>query len=65
MHDIQNYLEEVKLYLREINTISIIIRLTLATICGGILGAERGRKKRKGKKGRRNRGGTIRRERQR
>lgn len=46
MHDIQNYLEEVKLYLREINTISIIIRLTLATICGGILGAERGRKKR-------------------
>ena len=33
-------------YLREVNTISIIIRLTLATICGGILGAERGRKKR-------------------
>lgn len=33
-------------YLREINTVSIILRLTLATICGGILGAERGRKKR-------------------
>lgn len=33
-------------YLREVNTVSIILRLTLATICGGILGAERGRKKR-------------------
>jgi putative Mg2+ transporter-C (MgtC) family protein len=33
-------------YLREINTVSIILRLTLATICGGILGAERGRKRR-------------------
>ncbi len=46
MQNIQNYFGEVTLYLREINTISIIIRLTLATICGGILGAERGRKKR-------------------
>lgn len=46
MKNIQNYFEELTLYLREINTISIIIRLTLATICGGILGAERGRKKR-------------------
>ena len=46
MQNIQNYFEELTLYLREINTISIIIRLTLATICGGILGAERGRKKR-------------------
>ena len=36
----------VSSYLREINTASIILRLTLATICGGILGAERGRKKR-------------------
>lgn len=33
-------------YLREINTISIIVRLTLATICAGILGHERGKKKR-------------------
>lgn len=36
----------ISTYLREINTASIILRLTLATICGGILGAERGRKKR-------------------
>lgn len=33
-------------YLREINTISIVVRLTLATICAGILGHERGKKKR-------------------
>lgn len=39
-------IESISLYLREINTISIILRLTLATVCGGILGAERGRKKR-------------------
>lgn len=39
-------IENISLYLREINTISIILRLTLATVCGGILGAERGRKKR-------------------
>lgn len=33
-------------YLREINLVSIIIRLTLATLCGGLIGIERGRKKR-------------------
>ena len=33
-------------YLREINTASIIIRLTLAVIFSGIIGLERGRKKR-------------------
>ena len=33
-------------YLRQINTLSIIVRLTLATICAGILGHERGKKKR-------------------
>lgn len=43
MRDIINNVSE---YLREINTVSIILRLTLATICGGVLGAERGRKKR-------------------
>ena len=43
MEDIIN---NVSIYLRQINTVSIILRLTLATICGGILGAERGRKKR-------------------
>lgn len=39
-------LNDISNYLREINTVSIILRLTLATIFGGILGAERGRKKR-------------------
>ncbi|WP_459482452.1 MgtC/SapB family protein [Clostridium saccharoperbutylacetonicum] len=39
-------MENLLEYLREVNTVSIILRLTLATICGGILGAERGRKKR-------------------
>lgn len=33
-------------YLRQVNTISIIARLTLAAICAGIIGAERGRKRR-------------------
>lgn len=33
-------------YLREINTVSIILRLSLATLFGGIIGFERGRKKR-------------------
>ncbi|AOR23634.1 MgtC/SapB family protein [Clostridium taeniosporum] len=33
-------------YLREVNTVSIIARLTLATLCAGILGAERGRRNR-------------------
>lgn len=32
-------------YLREVNTASIIIRLTLAVIFSGIIGLERGRKK--------------------
>lgn len=41
-----NTLNDLALYLRELNTVSIIVRLTLATICAGILGAERGRKKR-------------------
>ncbi|ACD54033.1 MgtC/SapB family protein [Clostridium botulinum] len=33
-------------YLKEVNTVSIIVRLTLATICAGIIGAERGRRNR-------------------
>ena len=32
-------------YLREVNTASIIIRLTLAVIFSGIIGLQRGRKK--------------------
>ncbi|SFC17703.1 MgtC/SapB family protein [Clostridium uliginosum] len=39
-------MQDLMLYLREINTVSIILRLTLATICAGIIGAERGRKNR-------------------
>lgn len=42
----ENILHNIISYLREINTLSIIVRLLLATICGGILGEERGRKKR-------------------
>ena len=42
----ENTINDISNYLREVNTISIILRLTLATICGGILGAERGRKNR-------------------
>ncbi|OOM76611.1 MgtC/SapB family protein [Clostridium sp. BL-8] len=41
-----SFMNDLSIYLREVNTASIILRLTLATICGGILGAERGRKKR-------------------
>lgn len=33
-------------YLREVNTFSIIVRLTLAVIFSGVIGLERGRKKR-------------------
>ena len=33
-------------YLREVNTISIIVRLTLATLFAGVIGLERGQKKR-------------------
>ena len=42
----ENTINNISIYLREVNTVSIILRLALATICGGILGAERGRKKR-------------------
>lgn len=42
----ENTINNISNYLREINTMSIILRLILATICGGVLGAERGRKKR-------------------
>ncbi len=42
----EDLFDKIMSYMREINIISIILRLLLATICGGILGAERGRKKR-------------------
>ena len=33
-------------YLREINTVSVLLRLTLAMFCGGMIGLERARKHR-------------------
>lgn len=39
----ENYIPEV---LKEINTVSVTVRLLLSLLCGGILGVERGRKKR-------------------
>lgn len=33
-------------YLREVNTLSVIVRLTLAVLCGGTIGMERGKKNR-------------------
>lgn len=33
-------------YLRELNTASVLLRLTLAMFCGGLIGMERGRKNR-------------------
>jgi len=39
-------LNEIIQYLKEPNTLSSIVRLTLAAICGGIIGIERGRKHR-------------------
>ena len=39
-------MEAVLEYIREVNTISIIVRLTLATLFAGIIGLERGQKKR-------------------
>ena len=42
----KDLINNLSLYLREINTLSIVVRLTLATICAGVIGAERGRKKR-------------------
>ena len=39
------YIEIVK-YLKEVNALSVFLRLTLALFCGGILGMERGKKNR-------------------
>lgn len=33
-------------YLRELNMVSVLLRLTLAMLIGGVLGLERGRKRR-------------------
>ncbi len=37
---------EFEISLRDVNTLSIIIRLSLAAICGGLIGYDRGRKRR-------------------
>jgi putative Mg2+ transporter-C (MgtC) family protein len=39
-------LENIFSYLRELNILSIIIRLTLAILCGGLIGYDRGKKRR-------------------
>ena len=39
-------MEAVLAYLREFNTVTILIRLVLAVLCGGIIGLERGRQRR-------------------
>jgi len=41
-----NTLNEFLKYLRHVNFATILVRLTLASICGGILGLENGKKKR-------------------
>ena len=33
-------------YLRELNTLSVLLRLTLAALCGGIIGIDREHKRR-------------------
>ncbi len=42
----KSMIEEFLNSLKEVNTLSIMIRLTLATLCGGLIGYDRGRKKR-------------------
>ncbi|QHQ63050.1 MgtC/SapB family protein [Anaerocolumna sedimenticola] len=37
---------ELEISLRDVNTLSIMIRLSLAAICGGLIGYDRGRKRR-------------------
>lgn len=39
-------LEQIQHYLSQLNIVSIFVRLTLAVICGGIIGMERGTKRR-------------------
>ena len=39
-------MSELLLYLRELNTASVLLRLTLAMLFGGLIGLERGRKRR-------------------
>lgn len=41
----KTYMEAIN-YLRELNLISIVVRLSLAAICAGVIGIERGQKRR-------------------
>ncbi len=41
----KTYMEAIS-YLRELNLISIVVRLSLAAICAGVIGIERGQKRR-------------------
>ena len=41
-----NTILEIIDYLQELNTASVLLRLTLAVLCGGLIGIERGRKHR-------------------
>ena len=40
------FLEELRILLRDFNTVSVFFRLTLAMICGGVIGFNRGQKNR-------------------
>lgn len=39
-------LQEISLYLREWNTVSVLVRLAVAMVCGGLIGMERASKRR-------------------
>ncbi len=41
----ETYMEVIS-YLRELNLISIVVRLSLAAVCAGVIGIERGQKRR-------------------
>ena len=38
-----NVLNEIQILLKDLNILSVTVRIVLAVICGGIIGAERGR----------------------
>ena len=44
--DHYNSISQILLYLREFTFESVVFRLLLAVICGGLIGMERGRKRR-------------------
>lgn len=46
MRELLQILEKLSFYLEELNALSTFVRLSLAMLCGGILGMERGKKNR-------------------